>query len=69
MACFNHKVSQPVRQSEDEELNEGRFKEQLLVLCAEVCESWDGFGPDFYHVQRASQQVIELLNITNILLL
>lgn len=62
------KSSQPVCESQNEELNKGRFKEQLLVLCAEICESRDGFSPDSYHIQRARQQVIKLLDVTSILL-
>lgn len=62
------KKIKPVCKSQNEELNKGRFEEQLLVLCAEICEPWDGFSPVSYHIQSTGQQVIKLLDIAGILL-
>lgn len=58
----------PISQTEDEELHECRFKEELLILLAEVCEPWDGLRPLSYNIQGTSEQLIELLDITSIFL-
>lgn len=62
------KYNQPVCQPKNEELNKGRFKKKLLILRAEVCESWDGLSPVSYNIQGTGQQVVELLDVAGILL-
>lgn len=61
-------MHQPVCQAKDEEFNKGRFEKQLLVLRAEVCESWDGLSPVSYYLQSTRQQIVKLLDVINVLL-
>lgn len=35
----------PVCQAEDEELQEGRLQQQVLVARGQLCEAWDLLGP------------------------
>lgn len=61
-------MHQPVCQAKDEEFNKGRFEKQLLILRAEVRESWDGLSPVSDYLQSTCQQIIKLLDVINILL-
>lgn len=59
----------PVRKAEDEELNEGRVQQELLVFRAEVREARDALGPLPDHLHGVCQQVVELLDVAGLLLL
>lgn len=65
---FFIKESQPVGKSEYEEFNKGRFKQQILVLWAEVWESWYVFSPSSDYIHGTSEQVVKLLDVTRIFL-
>lgn len=58
----------PVREAEDEELDEGRFQQELLVFGAEVREARDALGPLPDHLHGGREQVVELLDVAGLLL-
>ena len=59
----------PVGQAQDEELEEGGFQQQILVLPRQLGEALDFLGPFADDVHGAREEVVELLHIHRILLL
>lgn len=60
--------SSPVGQAEDEELQEGRLQQQVLVTCAQLGKARDLLGPLADDLQGPREQVVELLHIPGIFL-
>lgn len=59
----------PISQTQDEEFNEGRLQQQLLVLGAELGETRDALRPLPDHLHGGCEQVVKLLDVARILLL
>lgn len=60
--------SSPVGQAEDEELQEGRLQQQVLVACAQIRKARDLLGPLADDLQGPREQVVELLHVPGIFL-
>lgn len=67
--CHYAKPRVPIRQAEDEEFDEGRFQQQLLVFGAEVAETGDVLRPLSYHLHGGRQQVVELPDVVGVFFL
>ncbi len=63
----DHPGRAPVGESEDEELERGAVEEQVLVLLAELAEAGDLLRPQLDHVDRAEQDVVELVQNLRVL--
>lgn len=68
LGSYYKKKPKPVSQAEDKELHERWFKEELLILLAEVCEPRDGLSPLSNNIQGPSEEVVELLDIPRVFL-
>lgn len=60
--------SSPVGQAEDEELQEGRVQQKVLVAWREFGKAGDLLGPLADHLQGGGEQVVELLHVPSVLL-
>lgn len=58
----------PVGQAEDEELQEGRLQQQVLVAWGQLSEARDLLSPLADHLQGTRKQVVELLHVPGIFL-
>lgn len=58
-----------VCQAKDEELQEGRLQQEVLVLLGQLAEALDLLGPLADDVHGAGEEVVELLHVHGVLLL
>lgn len=56
----------PVRQPQDEEFQEGGFKEKILILLREIGEARDLLRPASNDLHGARQEIIELLDVLSV---
>lgn len=56
----------PVRQPQDEQLQEGGFKEEILILLGQITEARDLLRPASDDLHGARQEVVELLDVLSV---
>lgn len=60
------RAASPVRQPQHEQLQEGRFEEEVLVLFGQVGEARDLLGPAPDDLHGTRQEVVELLDVLRV---